>query len=322
MAFLFDGDILGGRMSTQFLRSYKILLFTVFFLIALGGSVRALDAGLACPDWPLCFGDIIPDFHVQVYFEFIHRAIAGLITIALVVLNYKIIRHPSVAKSVKAVAIFSWILVSIQIVLGGLTVLWQLHEKVVAAHLGLGTAFFATLLWIYTSLHPKLQSEPQNWAQFKWPSLFVLLAIYTQIILGGLVASHYAANVCPEFPLCHGQWIPTLSGAIGLQVIHRLGAYALFVVVMAFVVYVLKTASDPRAKKYAYWLAAGLFLQILIGIANVIYKAPPLITVSHLATGTALLGVALRFHCLSAVAGDRLRTGVGLYTRLSTTKSL
>jgi cytochrome c oxidase assembly protein subunit 15 len=308
-------------MSKNFLKAYKILILTTLFLIALGGSVRALNAGLACPDWPLCFGDVIPDFHVQVYFEFIHRVIAGFITIALVVLNYKIIRHPNISKSIKMVAIFSWVLVSIQIVLGGLTVLWQLHEKVVAAHLGLGTAFFACLIWIYTTLNPKLQSEPNQWARYRLPSLFVLCAIFTQIILGGLVASHYAANVCPEFPLCHGEFIPTLSGTIGLHVIHRLGAYTLFVIVMAFAAYVLKTTTDERARKYTYALAAGLLMQIFIGIANVIYSAPPLITVMHLAVGAILLGVAIRFHCLSVIAADKLRLGIGLYSRVSQAKS-
>lgn len=308
-------------MTDRFLKAYKVLIVSTFFLIALGGSVRAMNAGLACPDWPLCFGDVIPDFHIQVYFEFIHRVIAGFVSLALLILNIKILRTPGVSRSIKAVAVLSWILVSIQIVLGGLTVLWQLHEKVVATHLGLGTGFFAVLIWIYTQLKPKLLESPQNWAKFRGLALLVLIAIFGQIILGGLVASHYAANVCPEFPLCHGQWIPTLSGAIGLQIIHRLGAYTLFVIVVGFGLYVLKTAQDPRAKKYAFLLMAGLVLQIFIGIANVVFQAPPLITVAHLATGAALLGLALRFYCLATIAAERSRVGVGLYTRLSSAKS-
>ncbi len=309
-------------MSEKFLKAYKTLVFATLFLVALGGSVRAMNAGLSCPDWPLCYGDLIPDFHPQVYFEFIHRVIAGLIAIALIVLNYKIIRNPNISKSIKAVAIFSWILVAVQIVLGGLTVLWQLHEKVVAAHLGLGTGFFACLVWIYTSLNPKLQSQPANWAKYRLPSLFVVVAIFGQILLGGLVASHYAANVCPEFPLCHGELIPTLSGMIGLHVIHRLGAYTLFVVVAIFAAYVIKTSGDERAKKYAYFLISGLMLQICIGIANVIFTTPPLITVMHLFAGASLLGIAIRFHCLSVVAADKLRSGVGLYARFGEAKSI
>ena len=30
------------------------------FLMALGSATRVMNAGLACPDWPLCYGELIP----------------------------------------------------------------------------------------------------------------------------------------------------------------------------------------------------------------------------------------------------------------------
>ncbi len=50
------------------------LIFLVVDLMVLGAAVRAFDAGLTCPDWPLCFGNVVPAFHWGVYFEFIHRS--------------------------------------------------------------------------------------------------------------------------------------------------------------------------------------------------------------------------------------------------------
>src|ERR1700760_1820611 len=79
MVFLF--------MGVTFVRFYKWLCIATFELIVLGGAVRALNAGLACPDWPLCFGDYVPDFHPQVYLEFIHRVLAGSIGFATLALN-------------------------------------------------------------------------------------------------------------------------------------------------------------------------------------------------------------------------------------------
>ena len=60
---------------------FATLLVLTFGLIVLGALVRANDAGLACPDWPLCFGELLPRFDVKVAFEWSHRAIAG--TVAL-----------------------------------------------------------------------------------------------------------------------------------------------------------------------------------------------------------------------------------------------
>lgn len=315
-------------MTTRFLKSYRVLVFSTLFLVALGGSVRAMNAGLACPDWPLCFGDIIPDFHPQVYFEFIHRVIAGLISIALVVLNIQVMRHPNISKGIKYACAFSWVLVLTQIIFGGLTVLLQLHDKVVATHLALGTGFFATLVWIYSRLQldqvPVEKSKEPTFlseiARYQAPALLVLIAVYGQIILGGLVASNYAANVCPDFPYCHGQFIPTLSGAIGLQVIHRLGAYTLFVIVSAFTFYVIKTARDQRVRRKALLVFGLLALQIFVGISNVLYQAPPLITVAHLAIGASLLGVMMRFYAQASFAAQSFR--VDLPSRLSRLESI
>jgi cytochrome c oxidase assembly protein subunit 15 len=282
-------------MSTQWLRSYKILCYGIFFLVALGGSVRAMNAGLACPDWPLCFGDVIPDYHPEVYFEFIHRALAGVIGIVSVILNIKLIRHMSAKRSEKIVAAAAIVLLLAQVVMGGLTVLLQLHAKIVALHLGMGTGFFALSVWIYLS--QKYRQRFPGGAdshKAKWAGWVLLSSIYGQIILGGLVASHYAALVCTEFPKCQGEWIPTFNGIIGLHVIHRLGAYLLTAIVIGYVIFIYRRVSCLTTRYWAKLTLVLLLVQVSIGIANVLLFTPPLITVLHLAAGTALLGVATR----------------------------
>lgn len=251
-----------------------------------------MDAGLACPDWPLCFGDFIPDYHPQVYFEFIHRVMAGVIMICTTIFSYQLLRSPQVSRRVKVYAVLSWFLLIAQAVMGGLTVLMQLHDKVVTLHLAMGTGFFALLLVIYKSLKkPNVPPPGRGVGRF---ARVLWFAVYGQIILGGLVASNYAANVCPEFPLCHGQLIPTLSGPIGLQVIHRLGAYTLFAIGLGFVVYVFTTAKESFWRRQAAHFMAVLLTQVGIGISNVLLGTPPLIAVAHLFTGTVLLGLVTR----------------------------
>ena len=62
---------------------YSALALSVFcfVVIVFGSWVRATDSGLACPDWPLCFGKVLPAFDLQIFLEWFHRIIAGLLTL-------------------------------------------------------------------------------------------------------------------------------------------------------------------------------------------------------------------------------------------------
>lgn len=282
-------------LPTWYLGALQFLLFGVMGLIALGGATRIMNAGLACPDWPLCFGDFIPDYHPQVYFEFIHRVVAGVVATMTVTLQILLWRSQAPAR-LKALGGFIVALLFTQVIFGGLTVLLQLHSKVVAAHLGMGTGFFALLLWMYLSLKecPREKGVP-GW--MKGLAGVLVASIYGQILLGGMVASHFASLVCTDFPTCHGQWFPTFRGIIGLHVIHRLGAYSVFTLILLTTILVAIYSKSSRQRKIIIGMLALVCLQIAIGIANVVFLTPPIIAVAHLATATAILGLGVaQFH--------------------------
>ncbi len=280
-------------ISEKLVKYYRYMIFEVIGLIVLGALVRAMDAGLACPDWPLCFGDIIPDYQFQVYLEFIHRALAGLIAIACFILNYKIIKNPNVSMTIKNICWFSWTVLMAQIIMGALTVTLQLDSYVVATHLMLAMVFLMSLLWIYFYI----SGVQKNKAVIKTRvfAFFSCFVIFMQILLGGLVASHYAALVCTDFPLCHGKLIPTFSGIIGLQVIHRLWAYFVTVVILGFCFYIYKNSHKySNVLKESKWLAIFIVVQMGIGISNVLFHTPPLLTITHSFFAVLLLGTSWR----------------------------
>ena len=57
------------RAARRLAAGFLALLAMTWALIVLGALVRAHGAGLACPDWPLCFGELVPRFDLKVAFE-------------------------------------------------------------------------------------------------------------------------------------------------------------------------------------------------------------------------------------------------------------
>jgi len=292
------------EVSKKFKRGYIFLIVITFGLIALGGSVRAMNAGLACPDWP--------DYHPQVYFEFLHRVLAGIVALITIFLHILIYKSRSATAHIKRLATLGLVLLVAQIIVGGLTVLKLLEPGTVTLHLTLGTLFFSCLLWIGFSMNQGRQSRgrpelvPEIPAIVSRIYIFVGLVVFGQILLGGQVASHYAGLACTDFPLCNGQWAPTFSGLIGRQVLHRFGAYfTLFVVIAAYIfvrVSEKKMNLDFRIVKYSRLVVTLVLAQAALGIANIKFYLPPIITVAHLATALAIFSVILRLIYLSRIS--------------------
>jgi len=88
-----------------------------------GALVRAHGAGLACPDWPLCFGQLIPEIDLKVGFEFGHRVMAGGVSLALVALAVFVLRNAELRARYRVPLAAVFAILGVQIVLGGLTVL-------------------------------------------------------------------------------------------------------------------------------------------------------------------------------------------------------
>ncbi|MBY0400788.1 COX15/CtaA family protein [Myxococcota bacterium] len=278
-------------------RAFFGLAGLTYGLIVLGALVRAHGAGLSCPDWPLCFGEIIPKLDFRVAFEFGHRVVAGSVAILFGLLSVATLRRPELAPALRRPLAIAAALLAVQIVLGGLTVLHLLATWTVTSHLLTGNAFALALVLIGRrivaraglpiSAQPGLASgNARDRVRFVTTAVAALLV--AQVALGGLVSSSYAGLVCPDWPACmNGEFFPTFSGIQGLHVLHRTLAYALIVALplAAFL------ARPDRALARLLGLASVLVLcQAAVGVTNVLLRLPVEITALHSALAAALVG--------------------------------
>lgn len=278
------------REIQRFRWGFALLVFLTFDLMLLGAGVRALDAGLTCPDWPLCFGQAVPEFHLGVYMEFLHRTIAGIVAIIFMVLFVYSLMKASLRNTrwLMWVALF---FLFAQIIMGGLTVLKLLAPGIVTLHLALAASFLIALKLIQNQVQPSPPAQAPNTYNILAPLGLVLVCV--QILLGGWVASNYAGTACFDFPTCNGEWFPTFIGPIGAQVVHRLGAYVLVAYFIFFFIVSVRAAAQDQLDVSIKRISAKMFMIVLsqtaVGIANVLWKVPAWLTIVHLGLALYLM---------------------------------
>jgi len=219
----------------QVLTQYRLALFATVLALAvimLGAYVRLSDAGLGCPDWPGCYGQIIVPSEAQeldqanqaypqrpveqskAWKEMIHRYLAAALGNVVLLLALMSWLNRSETKQPVKHPLLLLLLVTFQALLGMWTVTLLVKPAIVTAHL-IGGMSTAALLWllclrlnIYNNLNSS-QPEIPNLNKLAWAGLIVLSL---QIILGGWTSTNYAAIACISFPACYpDQWWPEMD---------------------------------------------------------------------------------------------------------------
>ena len=201
-------------------------------VVALGAFVRLSDAGLGCPDWPGCYGQIdvpqgaeeiaqaraaFPDRPVDVakaWKEMVHRYAAALLGLLICAIGGVAIWRRREPNPLLAPALSLVALVLVQGLLGMWTVTWQLKPVVVMAHLLGGFGTLALLWWLILrrSVHAGGWAAGADSRLYRW-TLAGLAIVIVQVALGGWTSANYAALACPDFPACQREWWPEMDFA-------------------------------------------------------------------------------------------------------------
>lgn len=269
---------------------WKIALATLA-LMAVGSATRVMNAGLACPDWPLCYGQLVPQqqMNLQVFLEWFHRLDASLIGIStLWLLGLCLWYRQQIPGWLPWGAGGAVLLIGLQGALGGLTVTELLRFDIVTAHLGTALLFFSWLLAMGAWLWP--YSGTGMGGNLRWLSLTAAILVYGQCLLGGLVGSRWAAHQCFG-----------LAELCQVMNSHLVGVLPATIAVLTLTLSVWRTPALPMPLRRLGNLASTILaFQILLGIATfrLRLQVEPL-TVAHHTLGAALLGVLVCFTALA-----------------------
>lgn len=281
------------------------LVVALIALVAIGGATRVMQAGLACPDWPLCYGSLLPgrQMNLQVFLEWFHRLDAFLVGGALlVVAALSLIRRSVLPPWLPWAAGVALALVAFQGGLGALTVLGLLASTTVTAHLV--TALLLVLL--VSAMHQALRSScvaggsgdvgantasgavggmaggpppPAWWAVLLACSSLTLLG---QCALGGAMASRWASSLCLEA----GEGCRWLLA-------HRLGAWFALAALVLPALLAHGVPGLPAALR-RLTLAPALLapVQVALGVFTLrLQLQQPLVTVAHQLLAALLVGL-------------------------------
>ncbi len=319
-----------------------ITLFLTFDLVLFGAFTRLTDSGLGCPDWPGCYGSATPIgaqveitaaqtvmpsgpvTHGKAWIEMVHRYLAtgvGVLILSLAGMTWWQRRQNQVLSPWWPTFTLVW--VCLQGAFGALTVTMKLFPAIVTLHLMFGIGLLA-LLMAQAVRYDGANSRPLP-AALRTGLWFGFGLLWLQIALGGWVSTNYAVLACPDFPTCHGQWLPEMNwqgfrvwrelgytpegdllpfkALSSIHFVHRSAAW-LVLGVLVWLGWRLRQQLGLEAA--GQWLLGLSALQFITGLSNVVLGWPLLAAVMH--TGGAAAMVVTLTWALSMSRADNPRS--------------
>ncbi len=269
-----------------------------FCLLIVGGLVSATESGLACPDWPLCEGQVFPKMVDGKQFEHTHRLVAASVAVMTFGLCVLIIKQRRQDRVLIRLGVFAAALVIVQALLGALTVKLALPAWVSSTHQATAMAFFCLAVSLaFLARQRMLDFAPAPLAATTRARLRRLIApviglTYLQIV-GGAVMRHTRSGLACgfDFPLCLGKVWP-LDGHFGIQahMIHRAGGVGVAGAIVALTIAVFRSVPRPSPlRALSLGACIGVIAQVALGIATIVGSRELVTMTLHSTLGAALL---------------------------------
>jgi cytochrome c oxidase assembly protein subunit 15 len=264
---------------------YGLLLFLQAGLILTGGAVRLTGSGLGCPTWPECTpGSYTPvpnqaEGALHAWIEFGNRLLTfGLVAISLIVLAHVLITKRRDLRLLAAGQLFG---ILGQGVLGGITVLTDLHPLPVAGHLLLSIILVAAAVSLYDRREVAIEKIKQSDKLISLLSKSHIALTFIVIVLGTLVTGS-GPHAGDEQARRFGFDIRTVA------ILHADAVIALFGLTLALAV-ALRSNKVILKKIYLFTFIA--LAQGAIGYIQYFTGIPEILVAAHL-LGATLVWIA------------------------------
>lgn len=265
----------------------RVTVGLFFLLLVWGNLVAGLKAGLACPDWPLCHGKVLPPFRWDIYMEFLHRVIAGVAGVFLAALCLR--RYRDYRGAARAVPLLAVGLLAVEVALGGAVVLLHIPLQLTTVHFMLGIVIF--LLAVYMTSFDGFR-EPPSFSLSGRSALFLGVGalVFLLATLGAYVRHADAGLALAEWPFGPDGVIPkAVTGHVLIHFSHRVLAALVFLTIVALYA---ASSLDRRFREEKSLVRSLLLLavgQVAVGGIVVLSKLYFLATGLHMALALGML---------------------------------
>ena len=305
-----------------------LAILMTLVVVSVGAWTRLNNAGLGCPDWPGCYGQVVvPMTSAEIalaeetyggqvdvskgMIEMVHRYLASSLGMVIMLLAWFAYRYRKQADYPVYLSYGLLVLVITQGLFGMWTVTLKLLPVVVTLHLLGGLLTLSLLIRLYHQLRESPAREKQI-KSHHWLVGGAVILLFSQLVLGGWTSANYAGWSCPHWLQCaDDQTVPldfktgfdisapvgpnyeggmlSLEARAAIQMTHR-GVAVLLCVYLAVLAAVL--FRRPALRRPVVCVLLVVAAQVSLGIGNIIYGLPLGLAMAH-HSGAVLLLVSL-----------------------------
>ncbi len=273
-----------------------VALGLLCIIVVTGAAVRLTGSGLGCSDWPNCEpGDFVSVSNPNQAIEQVNRLFTGLVSVSVIAAVLGSLRRRPYRRDLVWWSLGLVAGVVGQIVLGGITVLVELHPAAVAGHFVLSMVLVAdAVVLLRRASQPEGPRAPVVGRADLWIARVAVALGCGLIITGPIVTGsgpHAGDAAAPRFGLA-------ITSATR---VHSIVMWCFLATVVVLLVRIVRSADTEPAHvrgvlRRGQWLLGVIVAQGAIGYTQYFLGIPPALVVAHIAGATAVFATLVWFH--------------------------